>query len=49
MEGKGREGMRNRIARRIMWYQVGSSLPYICVGCGGGIEEQNGSGNHDIH
>ena len=48
MEGKEREGMRNRIARRIMWYQVGSSLPYVWGG-EGGIGEQNGSGNHDIH
>ena len=38
MEGKGREGKgREGIARRIMWYQEGSSLPYICVGWGGGF------------
>ena len=35
MEEKEREGMRNRIARRIMWYQVGSSLPYSYL-CGVG-------------
>ena len=45
MEGKG-GGIGSR---RIMWYQVGSSLPYICVEWKGGIGEQNGSGNHDIH
>ena len=38
-----------KITEELMWYQVGSSLPYIFVGEEGGIGGKNGSGKHDIH